>query len=341
MTTGLVLADDATGALECASLLARLHRKVTLILGQHSLASGLLVVDTESRHVSPDEAQARIRRWTASFTGPIFKKTDSTLRGNIGAELLALDRPVVYVPAYPALGRTVKDGHLSVHGIPVHETDFSRDPRHPVASSAIIDLFPADTAVLAPHPHDIPKLLEQGKIVICDAESNQDLDAIAAALHGRQVTVAGPAGFLSAWAHLYDLPASRAESTPPLRKWLIVCGSRHPQSRRQADVAESLGLTVIASEDAPALSPDLVARQLAEQAAEVIASQQPDAVLIMGGDTAWALWRTLNITSLIPLPEVLPGVAACRSPEAGLTFVTKAGGFGDDSLVKAVIENFS
>ena len=54
----------------------------------------------------------------------IYKKTDSLLRGNIGAELRALcdaagSGPLVFAPAYPTGGRTTIDGIHRLEGIPV------------------------------------------------------------------------------------------------------------------------------------------------------------------------------------------------------------------------------
>jgi uncharacterized protein YgbK (DUF1537 family) len=60
----------------------------------------------------------------------------------------------------------------------------------------------------------------------------------------------------------------------------------------------------------------------------------------MGGDTVWALWRAMGLTAVTPLPELLPGIAACVSPDGNLLFVTKAGGFGDDRLVEQILERF-
>ena len=337
--SGLVLADDATGALECASLLATLHLDVTLSLNAPpTSASGILVVDTESRHLAADDAATRLRSWTAPL---IFKKTDSTLRGNIAAELLELARlrPVVYLPAYPALGRTVREGRLLVNGIPVHETEFAHDPRHPVRSSTVADLFPAGVTINVRHPDELK--LAAGRILICDAATDEDLARFALALRNLPVTVAGPAGFIPPWASLSRFPSRPPAPLPPVSQWLIVCGSRHPQSRRQADVAAGLGFPVLRSDDAPSPSPENVARDLARRAAEAIAHTRPQGVLLMGGDTAWALWQALGIRTLQPLPELLPGIAACRAPDHGLLFVTKAGGFGDDTLVRTIADKLA
>lgn len=330
MNADLVLADDATGALECASLLAGLGLAVAIAFGGPRGAPGLLVVDTETRHLSAEAAGAVVRRWAVAG---LFKKTDSTLRGNIAAELLALPGPVVYLPAYPALGRTVREGRLFVDGVPVHETDFARDGRHPVTSSSIAALFPAGTTRLVPEPSALS--LDDERVQICDAETDADLVRFTEVLAGRRVTLAGPGGIVKLWAGLRDFPRAVARVRPKIRTWLVVCGSLHPQSRRQAEAAH--GMTVLAT-PAGFGSPEREAGELALRAVEWIGRHEPEGVLIMGGDTAIALWRALGIDTLEPLPEVLPGIAACFGQ--GRLFVTKAGGFGSEDLVQQVRERF-
>src|SRR5580700_2056876 len=115
----LALADDLTGALETGAKFAA-HGIEALVA--EAGPCRVLVVNTETRHLSPGEAAGRIVRAAAANPSRlIYKKTDSTLRGNIGAELGALlevrrDSPLLYVPAYPEMGRVVKQGHLYVHG---------------------------------------------------------------------------------------------------------------------------------------------------------------------------------------------------------------------------------
>ena len=335
-SSGLILADDATGALECGSLLATLGLAATVTLSPHPVApqNGVLIVDTNTRHATPAEAHALVQSWAAAPI-PLYKKTDSTLRGNIPAELSALPPPVLYLPAYPAVGRTVLDGVLHVHGIPVHLTEFAADPRQPVRSSNLLDLLPS--AQLLTHPHQLTEPLPP--LAIADATTNEDLAAWAAALAklSKLPTLAGPAGFLPHWARLHAFPAHPPAPRPQLKSWLVLCGSLHPQSRRQAELADCPVLSTPVERANPATA----ARELAAQARDHIARHHPDAVLIMGGDTARALWQALGVTTLTPLPELLPGVAACQSPHSPLTFVTKAGGFGPATLVQQVKELFA
>ncbi len=350
MPTGLVLADDATGSLECASLLASLRVEVSVVLSLDARRKrgAVVVADTETRHLSPVEAAVRVREWLKQADGAVFKKTDSTLRGNIGAELEAMleaqggNRPLVYVPAYPALGRTVQNGMLSVHGVPLAQTDFAADIRKPVETSLVADVLHS-RATLIPDAHALAKALPEGgsRILVCDATTDADLADLAGVLAKTDLRpwIASPAGFIRNWTALCEFPATAEAPVPPqARKWLIVCGSRHPQSQRQCDAAQSLGLQVLRTIAETQESPAEVAATLAREAVAHIRRENPDGVLIMGGDTVWAIWQALGVDDLIPSPEVLPGIAACATPDRRLLFVTKAGGFGDDRLVERILE---
>jgi uncharacterized protein YgbK (DUF1537 family) len=143
----VALADNLTGALEAGAQFA--GRGIASVVTLDAAGCGdypVVVIDTESRHLTAEEAAARVA-CCALDARVIYKKTDSTLRGNIGAELRALSSKypeacIAYVPAYPALGRTVKRGCLYVWGTPVHQTEFAADALNPIASSAIADVLP-------------------------------------------------------------------------------------------------------------------------------------------------------------------------------------------------------
>src|SRR5690348_10728682 len=89
----LTIADDLTGALEIGAIFAAngLNAVVATDLDSvRGLRSPALVLDTETRHLDAQHAAARTRqiaihaRDLSSLL--IYKKTDSTLRGNIAAE---------------------------------------------------------------------------------------------------------------------------------------------------------------------------------------------------------------------------------------------------------------
>ncbi len=201
----LALADDLTGALEVGAKFAARGFDTLVTTKVESPPSQILVIDTETRHCTVEKA-ATITRTVALSDGLIYKKTDSTLRGNIGAELGALveahpDSPLLYAPAYPAMDRIVKNGHLYIEGAPAHQSSFARDALNPVADCDIARVIRSQTSVpvLTVSIHDLNDLAP-GAIYVCDGESDADVDEAACAVTGLCRLAAGPAAFASALA---------------------------------------------------------------------------------------------------------------------------------------------
>ena len=307
----------------------------------------------------------RFRARRASTAAPwIYKKVDSTLRGPIAAELVALasalpSMPILYVPAYPALGRTVVGGELLVHGDPVAQTAFADDVYQPIRTSSVVDLFdgmlPAG-CVRSCTPSDLVAALaglrdgeRAGTVLVCDAETDADLDEIAAALRPIQVSVlvAGSGGFRRAGSLRSPMPRGRtavwAAATAGITgsaigSAIVVCGSRHPVSIAQAEAAMMAGYRCLVPAAGENADPISLADELGRRATTAIAEHRPDAVVLFGGDTAFAVLRALGCMSLRPIGEVLPGVPVARCENSGLVVVTKAGGFGEKDVVATVIE---
>src|SRR6476619_7377554 len=92
-----IIADDLTGANDSGVQLARHGLKTTVLfdLDEGNINKYEAVVfDTDSRSLTRKEAYNQVSRaanflLNAGFTN-IFKKLDSTMRGNIGAEIDAL-----------------------------------------------------------------------------------------------------------------------------------------------------------------------------------------------------------------------------------------------------------
>ena len=108
----LILADDFTGALDTGVQFAACGIPTRVVVGEQvdfaANDAAVLVVDTETRHLPAAEAYAVIAKLTREAMSAgvfsIYKKTDSALRGNIGAELSALlktsgERQLSFLPA--------------------------------------------------------------------------------------------------------------------------------------------------------------------------------------------------------------------------------------------------
>ena len=310
----LALADDLTGALEAGAKFAS-SVVTTRRLLSHQPAAPVLVIDTETRHLPPHEAAAIVletarsaRRFAPHL---IYKKTDSTLRGNIAAEFRALltafpERPLIYAPAYPAMGRTVKDRHLFVHGIPVHQTAFAADPLNPVRGS------------------NIAELLGDLSATVLDGESTLDIEVAAREIVAKNPPplAAGPAALAGALALSLQQEADVMPTLPRFSRCLIVNGSLHPASTAQIDFA---CLHRFLDDDWICCDrhPETVRRALAQS--------HFDALIVFGGDTAFDIHRTLHAPDFHSYGEVVPGVPLSRCGD--LFWITKAGGFGPPELL--------
>ncbi len=216
-----ITADDLTGAADAAAALARPLRPVAVSVAalprclSHRYA---VAANTASRACPPEEAYRLTCRSVESLLRAgahlIYKKTDSNLRGNIGAELAAVGEttrlPVLFAPAFPARGRTVVNGVALVHGVPVAETEIARDPEAPVTCSDIAEIIRSqwpEAPLVHCHLDQVRKGAEairalapdQG-VLLLDATTEEDLDAIALAALGLSPcpALAGSAGLVRA-----------------------------------------------------------------------------------------------------------------------------------------------
>ena len=228
----LVCADDLTGANDIGVQFAKsgIHSIVLIDPESSSIPKDfqVVVVNTESRHLPPGAAAARIHKWAelgrASGITHFYKKTDSTLRGNIGAELQAIAESTAtnllpFTPALPELGRTTRHGIHYVDNRPLHETEFASDPLNPITTSSVTEIIRSQSTLPVSSLHSPGELTPDLKgIAVLDATSPADLEQIASALAERDLlrVCAGPAGF---GLHLANhLPFQR--TSPPS----VACG---------------------------------------------------------------------------------------------------------------------
>lgn len=326
----LVFADDLTGALEAGAAFAqrRIESTVTLLQARRT-GKPVLVVDTETRHVPEAEAVNRIQRLAAANTARlIYKKTDSTLRGNIRGELhaLSLRGPVLYVPAYPQLGRTVHHGCLHVHGVPVEQTVFATDPLHPVCDGNIAAL-----------------LAGTSNITVFEENTEEAIEDAARTWIRAGGIAAGPSSLLQAAARVLA-PECRPLDFPVVRRALVVSGSRHERSRQQImtahEACERWGWRVLLAPNDHQGDSLTFAAQFGKAAMREFESDRFDTIVVFGGDTAFSILQAMNIDNVEPIGEMLPGVPVSLLP-GNKTLITKAGGFGNPELLFELHERVS
>ncbi len=321
----MLLADDLTGALEVGAAFAAQGIRTQVATQAIRQTTPALVIDMETRHMTAAGAARRVRELMGrNEARVIYVKTDSTLRGNIGAELTAISQvaPVLYAPAYPRMGRTVRNGRLFVDGVPVENTQFAQDALNPVRDGCIAHLFD-----------------DRARIAIRDGENDEDIaEAARVAIEGGYIA-AGPAALAQAIAHRIDLPRNdlprtHRNSIPRVRKALVINGSLHERSILQIETAErdpAFSWTVWRQEPKreAGVSPTPLehAAHVGDSIAGVVKAGDFDALIVFGGDTAYAILRSLGTIKVDSIAEILPGVPASRIP-GGPLLITKAGGFG-------------
>lgn len=261
MPSLLIIADDITGALDTGIQFAARGAATRVATGPDVDVSALgggaqvLVVVAETRHLPPRAAYEMVygvaRRASQAGVAHIYKKTDSALRGNIGAELAAAlagtGRPCLhFLPALPKMNRLTRGGIHYIDGCPVAESVFGRDPFEPVLHSAVAEIIAEQSGVpVFLHGPSSPSS-DPGAagIHVYDAASEADLRQTGERLGpGRLGLSAGCAGFAGVLPDILGL-GGNPPSLPPLPAPLfIACASVNPVTLAQMATAEANGFT--------------------------------------------------------------------------------------------------
>jgi uncharacterized protein YgbK (DUF1537 family) len=127
----VVVADDFTGANDTGVQFTNAGLKVKVVINTSALSKEIeqcdvVVIDLESRLVSAEEGYDRSfsvgKQLFEIENCVIYKKLDSTFRGNIGAEIDGLMdsmqlKMTLLAAALPVYGRTTENGEVFVHNV--------------------------------------------------------------------------------------------------------------------------------------------------------------------------------------------------------------------------------
>lgn len=357
----LIIADDLTGAMDSASPFAARGVDCLVMTGVDAecarAAAQVLTVNTESRHLSAQQAAARVREAWRKFgvdRPVLIKKIDSTLRGQVIAETAALLQAsgrthAVVAPAFPAQGRTVTNGVVHVNGVALAHTGFAMDALAPPPLAPLHELFNAVglRACTAPARGSC----EGADIVVPDALTEMDLTQIVDAVRGglAQALWVGSAGLTRALANAMAQASPRAPRFAERGRLLFVVGSRAAQSAAQVAALRAIdGTRVIDLHPATEVEwpqhaaqlvlrapqeggdAEAVARDLARRALQLLETGDASVLIATGGDTALAILVAAGVSALRVMGELTPGIPFAQLEGNGRArwLVTKAGGFG-------------
>lgn len=258
------IADDFTGATDLAIALRERGLRTTVVVGENDIPADhdAAVVALKTRTAPVAEAVAAslraLERLESAGAERLYVKYcstfDSTDDGNIGPVLDAVtarvgaDRTVI-VPAFPANGRTVREGLLYVGDDLLEDSSMRHHPLTPMTKSRVLEILRPQTraalteiplAVVRSGPVALRAAIDDAPAgyVIPDAVTDDDLATIAAASAHLRVLSGG-----AALAFGLDAPGTTRAvafaAVGPGR--LIVCGSASSATRAQIAHARDHG----------------------------------------------------------------------------------------------------
>lgn len=262
-----IIADDLSGAMDAGLQLVNENYSVKVFTRPDKVRtpadSDFIVVNTESRHLPPEQATAAVKKGIEALSHIgrrlAYKKIDSTLRGNIGAELEETLTSsgadcIVMAPALPYIKRTTVNGIHYVDGVRLQDTEFARDPLAPLFTSSVQEtagrqigcatgLLPIDTIRMGNEPivRAVTGMMRQGaRIIVCDTIDDGDLSAISNAVtqcRGK-IILCGSAGLIKylGKSEIGPSPLTSARRLKMLRansRVLVISGAPAMISRQQ------------------------------------------------------------------------------------------------------------
>lgn len=257
-----IIADDLTGANETALQFHLRGSNTQILLDYEAYLQNIKnaqtwAISTETRNLEPNTAHNKVKAAAKTLTEKLnldffYKKIDSTLRGNIAAETLAMlevlnwDAAVI-VPAFPSEGRITVGGYHMIKGVPIERTEVARDVHSPIFESHIptllrsqldeerkdlVGLVELSTVMNGAGPilFKINELIEQGKkLIIADAVSITDIEQIVLAINKSDYNIlpTGSAACAQVLGNIWlpEMKNQHIQKTIPELPKLIISGS--------------------------------------------------------------------------------------------------------------------
>ena len=249
----LIVADDFTGANDTGVQMRRrgLHTRVIFAGRNIPQEEGSLVIDTESRGLTPKQAgavtAAAVKEVDFSAYQYVIKKVDSTLRGNVAAEIKAVDQAfgselVIFAPALPDLNRVTEGGVHKLNGVPITQTEIAKDPKKPVTEDHLQKLlsqvYTEPVTLITLDSIRAGKIdLSKGRVFAFDSVLNRDLQII--------IKAAKATGKKTLWVGSAAMADNIMELESPTCPALGVVASVSAVTCGQLHKAQEAGVTLV------------------------------------------------------------------------------------------------
>ena len=356
----ILIADDLTGACDTGVQFAR-YGLSSYAWSDLSRAPGwssnVVSVNTDSRCDELARSKTKIQQ-VANLCVDVrpkilIKKIDSTLRGNVGQEILATMESfhrdfAIIAPAYPAMGRTVENGVLEINdGTTPRRIDIRRLlEEQGISAEYLADSPGAVDDIVA----SLRGVATRRKLFIADSANQADLDELVSNAHDprHHLLWVGAAGLGLAVARHLGQPIAHRLPPPKDASVLFWIGSTCPATieQRRFLIANSDAVEVAAEPGALETARHAInaKRHLIVSVERNSASRDgvvafldglkglPLAALVLtGGDTAAQACKALGIDPIQLMDEIAPGIPwgfLHGGSFENLPVATKAGGFG-------------
>lgn len=269
-----IVADDTTGANDIGLMFSANHYSVKVVTFHEELElskdADVLIIDTDSRLDPPQLSYDKVYKATKMLESlgctMYYNKTCSVFRGNIGEELDAMldalgQEFAVVTLAFPKNGRQTVQGIHTVHGKLLEESEFAKDPVHPMRQSHLVSILQEQTKRKVglvtldkvregaePLRQAIEELKESYNYVIVDSENQSDLNIVAEAVRDFPVLCGSSAigeELPKFWPATQGDDVLSRVNVSDENGVLVVSGSLMPQTRAQTSHLIQSGVPVI------------------------------------------------------------------------------------------------
>lgn len=265
------IADDFTGGSDIASFFAKGGLSTVLYNGvpndQNAPKADVCVIALKTRtqdtqdavRDSLDAVKWLKKQGAQQFYVKYCSTFDSTPEGNIGpindAVIEELGVPyTILCPALPVNGRTVKDGCLYVHGVPLHESTMKDHPLTPMWDYDLVRLMePQSKFQSLKLPNDLTEkeainFINKEKqkndsspfYIIPDYKTDEDAEIIVR-LFGNLTLLTGGSGLAEPLAKTFEQEMEADEFDSSDSKALILSGSCSETTRKQIEAYQKSG----------------------------------------------------------------------------------------------------
>lgn len=273
-----IIADDLTGATTTGVLLARSKAKTVVYfdgdkVGKEIYDYDAAVISTNSRSCSRAESYEKVKAETTLLKQLeilyFSKRIDTTMRGNIGAEIDAMldvlgdEFAAVVVPAMPQSRRILIGGYCIIDSVLLTDTPAAQDVRTPVRESYIPRLLGEQSKrkvghielsnVIAGKEAVMQSLIQQRddgcQIFVADSISMENIQTVANACVELlwSILPVDPGPFTAQLAYIRGITKTESDNPPSglpeaaeKREYgktvLVTAGSATPVTKRQMEV---------------------------------------------------------------------------------------------------------